>query len=258
MSKIIPLIGFASLLVFVIASLGITWAAIKKREKRRWGTAIISSILVFSVCMYFTEPSKAPARSAAASPVSTPAIAPITVPSPAVAPAPLPTVPSTPAAGVTQDSIMASLASGDAVKVINSFALAPDKVIKIEILKNVPEPGQNAVSIFYKPGSVWDETDFVKCAGGTAIFASSALFKNPAISRIVFFTQTEMTDQNGKSSMETVVKIDLNRAFANKVDWSGLADRHLTDPGNIYRIADYYKINAGVRSRVSAAEVKLK
>jgi hypothetical protein len=67
-----------------------------------------------------------------------------------------------------------------------------------------------------------------------------------------------MTDQYGKTSTEVVTKIVLTRDLAQKVDWKGLAERHVTDPGNIYRIADNYNIHLGILNKVKTDEVRLR
>jgi hypothetical protein len=77
------------------------------------------------------------------------------------------------------------------------------------------------------------------------------------VETVAIFALTEMTDQYGKTETEVVTKLVCTREIANKVDWKGLADRHATDPGNIYRIADHYYIHPGVLKNVKLNEVQL-
>ena len=211
---------------------------------------------MFVIGMVFAvkTPAPAPAQErAAAAPVqkTTPTAAPI-----AATPAPAVTQSAPALSDLTPETVLKLTSSGASVP--GAIKITKDNIIKIDVLKNVPNQGENTVSIYFKPGAVWDETDLVRGVGGGIIAASSGLFANSSVSRVVYFAQAETTDQYGKTATQTVIKVDLSRNIADKVDWAGLADRHLTDAGNIYRIADYYKINSGIRGRINTDKIKLK
>jgi hypothetical protein len=75
---------------------------------------------------------------------------------------------------------------------------------------------------------------------------------------LAIFAETEFTDQYGNKNTSTGAKIVITRDIADKIDWKGLAERHVTDPGNIYRIADNYSIHPGIRKNLKLNEVELR
>ena len=158
---------------------------------------------------------------------------------------------------INNDTVKQALAQKKGAKPIALDSDFPGDISDIKVVDNVSKPGMKNILIYYKPGTSWDETDFVKRAGGTAINVGSLLFSNPKIDEVTLFTQTEMTDQYGKTSLDSVVKIVLNGDIAKKVDWTGLAERHISDPGNIYRICDNYSIHPGILKKVKLSEIKL-
>ncbi|NLT20944.1 MAG: hypothetical protein GXY16_08095, partial [Syntrophomonadaceae bacterium] len=158
-------------------------------------------------------------------------------------------------ADITEDTIKAALAGKTDVMPIPIDNDFPKSITKIEILDI--GNGKENVWIYYTMGSVWDETDLVKKAGGTAIFAGSILYKNPNVEDVAIFAQGDFTDQYGKSNVSTAVKIVIKNPMNEQVDWKGLADLHVTDPGNIYRIVDNYSIHPGVFSELKKNEVSL-
>lgn len=160
-------------------------------------------------------------------------------------------------ADITFDTVKAALGQKTAAAPISRDTDFPKDITNIEVIDHATKPGQKNVHIYFKPGTVWDETDFVKQVGGTAIIAGSILYANPKVEDVALFAQTEMTDQYGKTETEIVTKLLLTRDFAAKVDWKGLADRHTTDPGNIYRIVPAMFIHPGVLKNVKLDEVQL-
>jgi len=160
-----------------------------------------------------------------------------------------------PTADITEENINKVLASDTDVDPISMDIEFPNNISKVEII-DIGD-GKKNVWIYYAMGSVWDETDLVKRAGGTAIFAGNILYQNPNVEDVALFAQGEFTDSYGNTSLDTAVKIIMNKALADQVDWKGLADRHTTDPGNIYRIVDIYSIHPGVLSRIKASEIDL-
>jgi hypothetical protein len=116
---------------------------------------------------------------------------------------------------------------------------------------------ENNIIIEFKPETMWDETDFVKRVGGTTIIVGSVLFDNPDVVWVKVVAITEMTDQYGNTEDEEGAFISLDRELADKVDWEGLADRHSSDPGNIYRLSAEYYIHPGIRKNVKMDEVEI-
>ncbi|CEP67833.1 Uncharacterized [Moorella glycerini] len=162
-----------------------------------------------------------------------------------------------PTAEITEQNIRSALSGEAPANPISKDLKFPENITQISI-ENHAKEGQKSILIYYKADTAWDETDFVKRVGGTAIVAASILFQNPKIEQLGIFAQADMTDQYGKTSTEVVTKIVLTRDLAQKVDWKGLAERHVTDPGNIYRIADNYNIHLGILNKVKTDEVRLR
>lgn len=156
---------------------------------------------------------------------------------------------------ITKENVVKALAGKNDVKPISMGTDFPDNITEITIVGL--GDGKKNVWIYYSMGSVWDETGLVKKAGGTAVFASNILYQNPNVEEVALFAQGEFTDQYGKTNLNTAVKIVINKSLADQVDWKGLADRHATDPGNIYRIVDNYSIHPGVMSAVKTSEIDL-
>lgn len=162
-----------------------------------------------------------------------------------------------PTAEITEQNIRTALSGKAPVNPVSKDLKFPENITQISI-ENHAKEGQKSILIYYKADTAWDETDFVKRVGGTAIVAASILFQNPKLEQLGIFAQTDMTDQYGKTSTEVVIKIILTRDLTQKVDWKGLAERHITDPGNIYRIADNYNIHLGILNKVKTDEVRLR
>lgn len=159
-------------------------------------------------------------------------------------------------AEVTADNVKAVLSGKASVNPVPSDSKFPESIYNIDVIENVE--GNKNILIYYNSGDAWDETDFVKKVGSSAIIAGSMLFDNPRIDQVGIFTSTNMTDQYGKTKSETVAKIIINRKTADKIDWKGFSDRHVNDPGNIYRVADSYVIHPGVLKEVKQDKVRLR
>ena len=162
------------------------------------------------------------------------------------------------ASEIAVENVKASLAGNYGFKPSSIDIGFPGDISKVDIIDNAANPGMKNIQIYYQPASYWDETDFVKDAGGTAIYAGSVLFANPKVEEIVMYAQTEMVDQYGKTNLDNGVKIVIDRELAAKSNWQGLAQRHTSDPGNIYRICGNYSIHPGLLKNVKTEEVKLR
>ncbi len=84
-------------------------------------------------------------------------------------------------ADVTSNTVKAALSQKTAAAPVSRDTDFPKNIINIEVIDHAAKPGQKNVHIYFKPGTVWDETDFVKKVGGTAIMAGSILYTNPKL-----------------------------------------------------------------------------
>jgi hypothetical protein len=125
----------------------------------------------------------------------------------------------------------------------------PKNITDIIIL-NSNNPGHKIVTIYYKSGPYWDETDLVRRSGGTAIEVGSLLFLNPKIDQVSLFALVKMRDQYGNEKLDVGTKIILKKDMAIKANWKGLAEIHELDPTNIYKIAAEYYIDPGILKNV--------
>lgn len=160
-------------------------------------------------------------------------------------------------AEVTKATVKQALKSEKGPEVIEYDIDYPKNITKVEVYDNAVKPGKKNVFVYYRAGTVWDETDMVERAGGTALKVFGVLYKNPAVEDAVVFASTKMTDEYGNTQEENVVKITFTREIASKVNWDGLAKRHASDPGNVYRIAQNYYIHPGILREVDFSKVKL-
>ncbi|MFA5385898.1 MAG: hypothetical protein WC364_14795 [Eubacteriales bacterium] len=115
--------------------------------------------------------------------------------------------------------------------------------------------GGNA-QVIVKPETFWDDTDLVKMAGEAAISAGDILFKNPNLAQLKVITSAVMTDQYGNEKTESAAYLIIKRETAGKINWTGLAERHISDPGNIYRVVDDFYVHPGVLKNVKTTEIK--
>jgi len=165
---------------------------------------------------------------------------------------------SWPTSEITPETVTAALKEDSGLNPIWQCRNFKDNIVKVEVIDSAINPGHKNLSVFFKIGQVWDETDLVRCVGGTVLSACSILYQNPKVDTVAMFALGEMKDQYGNSSLETVVKIIFNRDIANKINWEGFTEQFNVDPGNIYRIAESYHIRNGVLRYVKSDKIKLK
>ncbi|MGE5390089.1 MAG: hypothetical protein ACM3PE_03400 [Deltaproteobacteria bacterium] len=122
----------------------------------------------------------------------------------------------------------------------------PEDITRIEM-------EDQKIYIYYKMKTYRDDTDLVKKAGGTAIYAGSILYENPAVENVELLTEINVPDKG----VENVVNIELNRGMANQVDWKGLALTHDSDPANIYRMYPDHYIAPFIRSKIDKGKILL-
>jgi len=147
-------------------------------------------------------------------------------------------------AAITEANVKSALAIDNSIDPVSKDSNFPKDIKSVQVDKG-------NITITYKPGESWDETDLVKRCGGTAIVAGSKLFQNPNVNMITLVTQVDMTDAYGKTTAEAGCTIDLDKATAQKADWKGLAQRHITDPANIYNISPSYGIHMGIYKAIN-------
>jgi hypothetical protein len=164
-----------------------------------------------------------------------------------------------PSAEVTEENIRAALSQKPSIDPLWKDSNFAEKITKIEITDHAAKPGQKIINIWYEMGDVWDETDLVKNAGGTAIIINSVLFQNNKVEWVTIFAQAQMADRYGNTELGPVIKIGITRGIADKVNWEDLAKKHAgSDPGNIYKIADSYDIHHGILKHVKLDKIHLK
>lgn len=165
---------------------------------------------------------------------------------------------SWPTSEITPETVAAALKEDSGLNPIWECRNFKDNIVEVKVIDSAINPGHKNLSVFFKIGQVWDETDLVRCVGGTVLSACSILYQNPKVDTVGMFALGEMTDQYGDSSLETVVKIIFNRDIASKINWEGFTEQFNVDPGNIYRIAESYHIHNGVLRYVKPDKIKLK
>lgn len=237
------LLGTISILWFLVSFVIVIYFAVKKKPWKVWLLSLTSAFLLF--CYAVSLPST-PSKTST---------------TPTTSKTSTSTTPTTKvfdwvSADITVDTVKDALSGKSPVNPVPSDDFNKN-ISDIQVSNNVKE-GQKSISVYYKAGTAWDDTDSVKRAGGTAIIIYSILFQNPKVEQVSVFAQTDMTDQYGKTATETGVKIALDRETANKIDWKGFSERHITDPGNIYRVSGDYRIHPGILKNVKLNEVKLR
>lgn len=133
----------------------------------------------------------------------------------------------------------------------------PKNATSIQVVDNALKPGHKDVAIFYDPGRFVKESSLVFDVGSTFIRTCEILYKNPKVEKVSINAVSTMIDQYGKSSTGVIIRLVFTRETINNIDWKGLSDRHVIDPGNIYRISDFYYIHPSILKNVNPDEVQL-
>jgi hypothetical protein len=232
-------VGIISLIIFLVGLVLFLVKAFKKdAEYKKWGIITLVFFVLFVVGISRGSASDNNTTSPTSAKKTT---APATVAKPAFDWA---------KASITEANVKSALAIDNSIDPVSKDSNFPKDIKSVQIDKG-------NITITYKSGESWDETDLVKRCGGTAIIAGSKLFQNPNVSMITLVTQVDMTDAYGKTTTEAGCTIDLDKATAQKADWKGLAQRHITDPANIYNISPSYGIDMGLYKAINA-DLKLK
>lgn len=106
------------------------------------------------------------------------------------------------------------------------------------------------VTVTYKAGTAWSETDLLTIGAYTSFSAARALFENPLVETVTVTMLADWTDQYGKTAEEVTTVSTLDRATANKIDWAGLEDRVTLDNKHFFCISDNYRIHLAIYSRL--------
>jgi hypothetical protein len=149
---------------------------------------------------------------------------------------------------VTESAVTAALNSEADINPAPSDSGFPGNVTQISIVDNAS--GGKNISVHFTPSAVRDETDLVRKFGSATIIAGNKLFANQLVSEVAVFATIQMTDQYGNTKPETALKIVISRELADKLNWESFADKHISDPGAIYRITDNRYIHPGILNYV--------
>lgn len=147
---------------------------------------------------------------------------------------------------ITEDAVRAE------IRDLPSIALDEDELNRVEIVEHLgtDDPNDQIVNLRYQDESFWDEKVLMKTAATTAVEAMSRLFKNPRVGLVRVWVETEFTDQYGKKSMETAVRVGLERTTADKIEWENFKDWVLVDYNRLLDIADEKYIHPAVRKEL--------
>ena len=132
------------MIVGAVSLIGLIWAALKKRNRRRWLSAILVGIAMFIIGMVFAVKTPVPApeqEKAAAAPIqkanstAAPSQAPVSATT-------TPVVAQSISASeeLTSETVLKLIQSG--IDVSGSFKITKANIIKIDILQNAPSKGK--------------------------------------------------------------------------------------------------------------------
>ena len=74
---------------------------------------------------------------------------------------------SWPTSEITPETVTAALREDSGLNPIWQCRNFKDNIVKVEVIDSAINPGHKNLSVFFKIGQVWDETDLVRCVGGT-------------------------------------------------------------------------------------------
>lgn len=103
-----------------------------------------------------------------------------------------------------------------------------------------------SVTITYDLGFVNDNKDVLRKSSEDTINMMEKLFKDSRITSVTVISQGEFTDQYGKDNYEDAVRITINKATADKIDWNGIKSRLYGDVSALINVADTYSVHPSV------------
>lgn len=95
------------------------------------------------------------------------------------------------------------------------------------------------------PKTALDEEWMIKSSLITFKEIFSELFKNPKVERAAIMQMASFIDAYGKSDVSKAFTIEMNRATAEKIDWSNF------QWSNLFRVADSYEVVPSVKKGLS-------
>lgn len=131
--------------------------------------------------------------------------------------------------------------------------MSGNEITEIKIVENMGTENvtdDQIVILTYKPKSVWDEKDTVQMTANTAVEVSERLFKHPKVGMVRVTTLGNFTDQYGNSKSENAVRIGLQRATAEKLNYDTFKDMVLLDYNKLLDIADELWMHAALRKEL--------
>jgi hypothetical protein len=158
---------------------------------------------------------------------------------------------------VTETSVRAALSGAPRKLKVLDDPDFPDNIDKVDVVDSASAgEGHKNVAIFFKTWAA-SETALLEKVGGTFIFACSVLYGNPKVETASLRAMAQMRDELGNTRDEVVARLELSREAAGKINWEGLATRHSSDPGNIYRIATDYYVHPAVLGNADRERIRL-
>lgn len=130
---------------------------------------------------------------------------------------------------------------------------ALESIINEDALKDITisnEKGRNIIDVTYKVETSFSETTLVKGFANTSVKAMEVLFKNPKIDNIWIWCKTNMMDEKGNDSLESVVNVCLTKENAKDINWSKFKDMVLVDYNKLFNVADKYFIYPGIANKL--------
>lgn len=155
------------------------------------------------------------------------------------APSPTPAPRWADGAPITDTSVRAAL--GDASGISGSLNLGKPRSTVID---------GGYITVTYKATNALSETDLLTIGADTSFSALRALFPNPAVQTVTVTVLADWTDQFGKTAEAPATVATFDRATVAKIDWGGLKNNVESDNKALFCIADNYRINLAIYSRL--------
>jgi len=160
----------------------------------------------------------------------------------------VPPTPEKPKAGFAEQPVTEASVR-DVLKGLKGISVDLKNITKVEVLDDfdTPEPEDKIVHVYYLPQALWDEKDAMRVAVHTSIKAMEALFKNPKVKRVTMWQQGKFTDKYGKESIETAIRITMDRETADKiVDWKKVDEQAWSDYKTFFDLAELQFVHPAV------------
>lgn len=166
---------------------------------------------------------------------------------------------------LTTTSIPTSLTEDGIKKIVLNIpgaqysVFSKDDLKKVEINTDFGSQGDNPnikidqlpkiVNIYYKPYA-WDEKRLMRYTADTSVAVTEKLLTYKEIGMVNVWVLENFTDQYGKSSEETAIRIGLKRETADKINWTSFKDMVFIDYNKLLNIADDVYIHPAVKKEL--------